>query len=312
MKFQKYGSIENSYREKEIDRIRYAGHANKRWALTEKIHGANFSFWTDGTDVQVASRSQFVDGTFYNCQEVIDRYRDDVLYLWENYFSGPALNVVLTIYGELFGEGIQKGIRYGSGKDFRVFDMAINGIMIPPAKAQAVLDHRVSLRFVPVHSIHDSMDQALAVSPHFVSLLGAERGIVDDGNTSEGFIAVPWEEACYAGQSRAILKIKDDKWKERSRKAKPPRVPKAAKHTSLIAEFVNVPRLDAVLSKRGKVTAKDFGSIIKDMSQDVLEDMVKDEAIPADWRQLDDYADLGKEINQVVVPFLKKELLPKL
>ena len=41
MKFTKYSSIENSYREKEIERIITNGFANKdiEWVVTEKIHG---------------------------------------------------------------------------------------------------------------------------------------------------------------------------------------------------------------------------------------------------------------------------------
>ena len=74
MQFTKYSSIENSYREKYINQIIEQGYANEEFVVSSKTDGANFSFIYDGKEVEVASRTQIVDGTFFNCQLVIDKY----------------------------------------------------------------------------------------------------------------------------------------------------------------------------------------------------------------------------------------------
>jgi hypothetical protein len=70
--------------------------------------------------------------------------------------------------------------------------------------------------------------------------------------------------------------------------------------------------LNAVVSKLGNITPKDFGLVIKEMTLDVIADMVKDGDAPEDWKRQDAFQSLGQSVNNVVIPFLKRELLPKL
>ena len=42
--FTKFPSLENTYRQKEIDKI-VMMEIKDQWVVTEKVHGANFSFW---------------------------------------------------------------------------------------------------------------------------------------------------------------------------------------------------------------------------------------------------------------------------
>ena len=42
--FNKFPSLENTYRQKEIDEIVNQGLADQGYIVTEKVHGANFSF----------------------------------------------------------------------------------------------------------------------------------------------------------------------------------------------------------------------------------------------------------------------------
>ena len=44
MNFTKYNSIENSYRQKFIDKILLELPRDTQYVVTEKIHGANFQF----------------------------------------------------------------------------------------------------------------------------------------------------------------------------------------------------------------------------------------------------------------------------
>lgn len=313
IEFKKYNSVENHYREKTIDYYRMHGLENIRYELTEKVHGANFSMWTDGYEVKVASRNQWVDGTFYGCQEVLEKYSAALGTLQAGVSQAEGKNSVIGVYGELFGPSIQKGIRYGNEKDFVAFDFRVNGVWVSPEYSRGALE-AAGFNYVPVLAIVDSLTKALKTPNDFISLTGLRKGIEDDDNIAEGFVIKPYEEQhMYIGDDRVILKSKNDKWSEKSKAPKKSKAPtKDDPLKPLIEPYVNVNRLAAVTSKLGEITVKDFGVVIKELCADVIEDMVKDGDAPEDWRHLDDYKTLGASVNKVVVPFLKKELLPKL
>lgn len=73
MKFSRYSSIENSYRLKTVYHIMETC-ANMNFVVQEKIHGSNFSIYTDGKTVRYLNgiignliRPNFaniVDGTY--------------------------------------------------------------------------------------------------------------------------------------------------------------------------------------------------------------------------------------------------------
>ena len=80
-----------------------------KWVVTEKIHGANFSFHTDGEVVRVAHRRDFLDENenFFNCHTAIfmETYPDKVRKIHGlviERFSEKEIDQV-SVYGELFG-----------------------------------------------------------------------------------------------------------------------------------------------------------------------------------------------------------------
>jgi hypothetical protein len=57
----KFSSIENAARDKTIDHIMQLGMGNTEFVQTLKIHGANYSLYTDGVDVRRGKRSGLMD-----------------------------------------------------------------------------------------------------------------------------------------------------------------------------------------------------------------------------------------------------------
>lgn len=45
MEFKKYTSIENSYRQADVDRVVHQGHGGGIWVVEEKLDGANFQLY---------------------------------------------------------------------------------------------------------------------------------------------------------------------------------------------------------------------------------------------------------------------------
>lgn len=308
MEFQKFSSLENSYRQNLIDKVQYEGKDGGLWIATEKLHGANFSFWCDGTEVKVASRTQFVDGTFFNCQAVINRYQEQVMLLWLNESMGDD-RTTLVVYGELFGGNIQKEVYYGE-KDFRAFDVVVNGFRLSKSIAQqGCLE--VGIPFVPVIHI-GTFTECLALPNTFKSLLTPDG--YEEDNTSEGLVIEPVEPAWFANGNRIYFKNKTESFSEKKSKPKNEVFEMSEDLSDLlnsILEYNTEQRVCNVVSKFGQVTNKDFGKILGLTVQDILEDFTKeterDPKVEAEdnWKQFNKL--LSNEVGKTVrVEFLKR------
>lgn len=136
--FRKYASIENSYLDKFIESIINQGHTdnNAQWVALEKsksltcnlinfifiiflflnyklmelimvvlVHGANFSFITNGEEIHCAKRSGFVEPgeEFHNHHLLLENYRERILKVYASLKEMyPELHEI-AIYGEIFG-----------------------------------------------------------------------------------------------------------------------------------------------------------------------------------------------------------------
>lgn len=294
-----YAIIKNIEQIKE-DKQRYdiETETHNYFANNLHVHNCNFSFWCDGNEVRVASRSQFVDGTFYNCQSVINKYSEGVLALCnENNLTD------VVIYGELFGKGVQKEVEYGE-RDFRAFDVVINGN--PITKTDAIeFTHDCGIQFVPV--IHKgTFSECLKLNNTFKSILTPFD--YEGENISEGLVIEPIIPNWFNNGSRIYFKNKTDSFSEKKRQPKGQQVFELSEKESNLLndllEYNTEQRVSNVISKFGAVTSKDFGSILGMTVQDILEDFTKEtERNPKieaedNWKQFNKL--LSAEVSKVV------------
>lgn len=272
MEFKKFSSLENTYRQNLIDKVQYEGKDVGLWMVTEKLHGANFSFWCDGKEVKTASRTQFVNGTFYNCQAVINRYEQGVLETWSSVCKEGD---VLTIYGELFGGNVQKEVQYGE-KDFKGFDVAVNGEIQEKVKAFGIIRF-AGILTVPVIHI-GSFKECMEINNTFKSLLTPEG--YEGENISEGLVIEPVVPQWFNNGSRVYFKNKTAGFSEKNSTPKEKKVFALSEVESElmneILEYNTTQRVSNVLSKFGTVTNKDFGKILGLTMQDLLEEFTKE------------------------------------
>lgn len=303
MQFTKFSSLENTYRQNLIDKVQYECKDGGLWMATEKLHGGNFSFWCDGTEIRTASRSQFVDGTFYNCQAVINRYSQGILDWCQQ--KGVSDFVV---YGELFGGNIQKEVQYGE-KDFAAFDVVIDGVVQDKQTAWRIAKE-CGLNFAPV-LFTGSFKECLEMSNTFKSTLTPEG--YEGENISEGLVIEPVEPAWFANGSRVYFKNKTESFSEKNRQPKEKQVFELSDQESdLMNELLNYnteQRVSNVISKIGQVTNKDFGRILGLTVQDILEDFTKDTERDAkveaedNWKQFHKLlsAEVGKVVRKLFI-----------
>lgn len=304
MEFKKFNSLENTYRQNLIDKVQYEGKNDGLWIVTEKIHGANFSFWCDGNQVKVGSRSQFVDGTFYNCQAVIDRYSEAVL---QTHHCICKPGDILVIYGELFGDGIQKEVKYGE-KDFRAFDVMVNGEIKNKIEAFNLVRF-ASINTAPV--LHTgAFKECMEINNVFRSLLTPEN--YENDNFAEGVVIEPIQPNWFTNGSRIYFKNKTEAFSEKKRQPKEKKVFELSEEENnllnLLLEYNTESRVSNVISKIGQVSNKDFGRILGLTLQDLMEDFTKDTSRNPK-EEVANWKDFLKMLQAEVTQIMRSEFL---
>lgn len=290
MSFKKYASIENAHRQKHIEACHQLG--NPDWVALEKIHGSNFGFIVEGDVVTPFKRSSSIgwnpvseEYEFMNCDNVVNRYHDHVLHLREK------MGQDIQVYGELYGEGIQRNSNYGR-KDFIVFDILLmeddvflSWDMLVCLCNDASIPHVIEvgrgtledMLDIPVDAVYSPQAQANGKEMLW-------EGVVIKQRKNEVFLN---------SGSRAIIKNKSSTFSEKGKGGKAAKKPyKLTDELMPLYEsfcaYVNQNRLDSVLSKEGKVEQKDFGKVAGLLVQDAKEDYVKDngEIEKDDWKAI--------------------------
>lgn len=272
MQFKKFSSLENTYREKSIERIRNSEIAGKDFFVTEKIHGANFAFYWDGSEVRVASRNQFVDGGFYGCKEVVERVKPKFVKMCKTLMSTD-----LIMYGELCGKGVFGSPDYGE-KQFRGFDLVVSGNAMNKDDAfELMLDAEIDV--VPFIGVME-LEEALAYNVERESNIGK--------GTMEGVVIEPLEPHWF-GESRCYLKKKSTGFSEKKqKKIKDAEVDLSLSDTKKLGElsqYATEARVMSVISKIGEVGWSDFGKVSGLYVQDALAESEIDKDDFENWNR---------------------------
>lgn len=273
--FVKWPSIENSYRDKEIERWLdlYPELANERYVLTEKIHGSNFQiFIQPNQDIKVGSRNNWIDvsGNFQGASipDILHSHQyllDDLQIMVDEY------GFAIRLFGELFGQGIQKGVDYGKEKRLLFFGSMIDDKLMPFDATEDIVG---SGACVPVVGFADSLHDAIEYDTEFDSLL-----LDKNDNICEGVVIQPYTKVYldYDG-SPFILKKKNDAFKEKQKEPREVVIDsEVARLNSEFRSYVNDNRLQSVFSKEGEIQSpNEIGKYIKFILEDARDDFLKD------------------------------------
>ena len=322
--FTKFPSLENTYRQKEIDKI-VMMEIKDQWVVTEKVHGANFSFWvyknveTKEIDIKCAKRSGWIEEgeKFFNYKSVLEKYRPMLEKL-----RGDVLDN-FVIYGELFGGNIQSGMCYSLEQDFVAFDMRwINedgslGWALDKLTMLTLKDD-YNLPVTPLIGVYDTFKEALAVEESFTSKLIRQDFDGKEGHKeAEGVVIEPNNAVYEPNGSRVYLKKKTKRFLEKGGKPnikhKVPMLLQESVQLKLDEAllFLNNNRFDSVVSKIGEVSIKDIGKVMGLLTQDIVVDMEKDLEQSVDlWFETKGEKQLFmKNLQKVVQDFVKPILL---
>jgi Rnl2 family RNA ligase len=330
MRFQKYSAIDNIQRTETVKKIIKLGHAEVDWVVEEKIHGSNFSIWSDLGDIKFARRMAFLKKgeSFPGLAHLREQLTDDVQRVGEVLMNKRDDIDVFAVFGEIFGgyfrhpdveriDGVPRimgQVQYSPDVHFMAFDLFINGEFVHYDVAHEVFAEAEILRAEPL--FRGSFAEALKHPNAFPSTVPGRLGLPEiEDNVCEGVVLRPVEPRRLPCGSRVILKNKNTKFDEKAKVVNEPKMSDeklSDEARTLLAELkacVTENRLENVLSKIGFVTIEDFGRVMASFCEDVLDDFLRDFDEP--FSQLDgaEQKFLRKQLNKTASPLIRERLL---
>ena len=339
IEFKKYSSIENSFSREFMEDVVAQVPPDMTWVVQEKVHGANTSFLCDGIEVKFAKRTSLIaDGEkFYDYQELLDRYKERVIGLFNAVKAKHQKVTAISVFGEMFGglyphnevkrnpkmSLIQKGVCYCPEHEFYGFDIYIfagdESRYLPVDEVNELFE--TNGFFYAKTLFRGSLNECLKHPNAFQSKIAEWLGLpaIED-NICEGVVIRPVEPCCLRTGSRVLVKSKNERFAEKKSVKKRNKlfaepVPFSDELKSLIAEaeaYVNENRLANVVSHIGEVHfPKDFGKVMGLFSKDVLADFLKEHGGDFDALDKCEQKTLNKEVNKLCTTLVKQVFMSK-
>lgn len=343
MSFSKYPSIKGDKDGKHVSKQRKI-FGDEQFVVTEKIHGANLQVLLmcrsndseskdcDSDDsesndfefvTKIGKRTGYILSSefFYNCDTVIEQYKDDLKTLWERICdekkiveTSEKLKLIVRVYGELYGgsypeceskkqlaKRVQKGIYYHYENDFMVFDISVASIPSGPMFIKYTdtvrLMKGLSLAVNPVIYAggFDPCLEFCRKNVKFATTIPKMHGLDEiKDNFAEGYVMKANIEQGVQ-QSRSVIKIKNPAFSEIIRVKGPP-VPDQSgskefiEHLSNLSNYVTQNRYDNTVSKFGPDTNphKLIGHCIHDAREEYAESLSDEsnKSLGKVWKQL--------------------------
>ena len=324
MAFIKYSSITNSYDEVFIDKVKercidigFEG----PWYISEKIHGANCQVSYDEEGFNIGCRNSYEIPISW--KSVLGSYEGII----ENLYNelGPV-----ALFGEFFGgsyphpdvprdpnaKRVQKGIFYTPHNEVLFYDLLIKDKGFLGVKDFEKIADKYCLPRVDFIEI-PTLDEALSYPNDNPSKIYLKYSLPEiENNIMEGVVIKP-AITIYAGQSRIIIKNKNERFKEVSKKAKVIHTEEDIQESTKEAIekaicYVTEERVINCLSHFGSEPNMNIlGELIKEANKDAIEAFEKENN---DFNALDkvEIKKVTKRINQVMAKLCKEVVIKKM
>lgn len=289
MEFRKFGSIEN-VKTSILNKIDIL-FPSAIFIVQEKIHGANFSFITDGKSVRCGKRTSIIneDEIFYN-HDKLNHLHENIMNL-ANIFDSEDI----VVYGEICGgnyphkdvenkgtKAVQKGIFYSPEIKFFAFDIRVNGEYVDFYTFQKACTDS-DIPFLP-SLFSGTLRECVKFENEYITKVPEMLLLPEiSDNICEGNIIRPINPLFFDNGSRVILKNKNSKFKEKKgnsgTKVHNEVEPMSEELQKIVRElelYITENRLRNAISKIGTIQSKDFGKLNGLFAQDALEDYSKD------------------------------------
>lgn len=292
-----------------------------KWVVTEKIHGANFSFVYEDHRLLFAKRKAYLQWTddFFGFQAVAAEMEERIIRLFEQLQQDiPAQRYIL--YGELFGgkyphpdvtpdpqvQAIQTGVYYSPAVRFCAFDIAVETM----DGDKRYVDYDTAMAYFQQFDIFYAKplftgrwNEALNFDTRIPSAIPAQLQLPGlTTNLIEGVVIKPLHHSWLSSlDTRPVIKLKnpefdeEEKFHEAEKWSFIPQVTSRSAQLSFLVEemarYITKNRLDSVLSKTGRLDTGNpqrLEEVRKEFLDDVYTDFNEDNGnILADLEETD-------------------------
>jgi len=203
MNFKKYESIANDNNTRTIEYYRENGLTTGMWYATEKVHGANFSFISDGKTVEYARRGEILQPgeSFMGYENFLGNLPEKVKALANH------LGTIIQVVTEFYGQGVvNKGaIKYRNDdkKGFVAFDILdLNTEKFLPYPINFELFDKFDIDRVSVFET-GAFEDLLKLNLNYKSQVAARNNVQSN---IEGIVMKPYIDTRTETGERVILK----------------------------------------------------------------------------------------------------------
>ena len=324
MAFAKYSSITNSYDGVFIDKVRTecakAGFKGP-WYISEKIHGANCQVSYDEEGFNIGCRNS------YECPSswlnILLPYKYTMKLIYEE--VGP-----IAFFGEFFGgtyphpdvardpnaKRVQKGIFYTPNNEVLFYDLLFKGKGFASVKEFIEIADRYCIPRVDFVEV-PTLDEALAYPNNNPSKVYTKYDLPEiENNIMEGVVIKPAVNM-YAGQSRMIIKNKNERFKEVAKCPKVVLPPEELDEKTKVAlekalAYITEERVINCLSHFGSEPDMTvLGNLIKETNQDVINSFENDNNDFGSMEKIE-IKKVTKRVNTTVAKLCKEVLIKKM
>ncbi|WP_194304481.1 RNA ligase family protein [Chryseobacterium sp. C3] len=303
--FSGYEKMPNNLKKLGLSESDFSKMEKLKWVVTEKVHGANFSFVYENGSLKFAKRKEYLNWTddFFGFQLVVSKLENNILRLFEKLSSDIAAEKYI-IYGELFGgkyphpevapvkdiHAIQTGVYYTPDIEFCAFDIAIE---TDGTASKYYLDYESSVAYFDEFKIFyakplliGKFNEAMNFNIRINSAVPKEFNLPEpQHNLIEGVVIKPFDQKDHAIFSRPIIKLKnpefdeEEKFHEAEKWSFIPNVSSKTEELSFIVDelrnYVTQNRLKSAVSKIGTLDLNNH-SRVSEIKKEFLEDVITD------------------------------------
>jgi Rnl2 family RNA ligase len=274
--FKRFFKIRNHYdRKRVLGWLEYYPELSTcKFIVSEKLHGANagIQFRNDGTySFQKRNSDLSLDSNFFNFQSLL-KDSEIVSFIEKMSTYCKLENCNWIFFGELYGDGVQKEVKYCSERKLKFFDLydCDNEQWLTP---EETLSFTGTDLYVPIIGYFDGLVSALEVDTEFNTMLNP----IED-NICEGVVIRPFAKNYIYMHDHLVVKKKNDKFKEKVKrqinKEKNPLTGKLLEYSDIACSYVSANRLDNVVSHMGEPEGmEDFGKYIAEFLTDIKTDL---------------------------------------
>ena len=304
--FSSYEKMPNTLKKLNLSPSDFSRLEKLKWVVTEKAHGANFSFVYEDKKLKFAKRKSYLswNDDFFAFQLVVNKIEDKIIEIFEE-LSQKLKASKYIIYGELFGgeyphlevsadpnlQAIQTGVYYSPFIEFYAFDIAIENI---EENSKYYLDYESSLKLFEEYKITHAkalfvgkFSDALEFNIRINSTIPKQLNLPSlSDNLIEGLVIKPYNHNGLDNKSiRPIIKLKNPEFEEEKKfhKAKKwnyiPNTSSKSEDLSFIVEdlrnYITENRLESAISKTGQLDFNNPKRILE-IESEFLRDILTD------------------------------------